>query len=112
MAETTTTTPLTTTTAMTTTMDKKASSMLSKKRFFEIEKAFMWRTKNAALVEELMADIMEVMHFDPAQKQYSPERAAKNRDKLREEAAAKGQSIRSLEHDRTTRKNALKQAKV
>lgn len=68
-----------------------AVSVMSKKRYHEIESRL--KNEKPVEVEHIMQILRDVMFFDPEAKQYTPEKGAKVRARMKERAAEQGKSI-------------------
>jgi hypothetical protein len=68
-----------------------ATSFISKKRYHEIESRLANEKPND--VEGIMKILREVMIYDPEAKQYTPEKGARLRARIKERAAEQGKSI-------------------
>lgn len=72
---------------------RKSSSMMSKKRYYEIVDNIRNHTADARTIDIITDQIMEIMDFDPKQKQYDSLTAIKRSAQLREKALNAGQTI-------------------
>jgi hypothetical protein len=77
---------------------KRASSILSKKRYHEIHDMLRRLFGDDERVDQAMAEVQEIMHFDPHMSTYTPELGQRKLASLKKRCEETGKSTYQILH--------------